>query len=50
MFYGSGLRFMECVWLCVKDIDFDFCCVKIWNGKGGKYRVVMLFDMFVVLF
>ena len=45
--YGSGLRLMECVRLRVKDIDFDFRCVKIWNGKGGKHRVVTLSDTLV---
>ena len=47
MLYGSGLRLMECVRLRVKDIDFDFRCVKIWNGKGGKHRVVTLSDTLV---
>ena len=45
--YGSGLRLMECVRLRVKDIDFDYRCVKIWNGKGGKHRVVTLSDTLV---
>ena len=47
MLYGSGLRLMECVRLRVKNIDFDFRCVKIWNGKGGKHRVVTLSDTLV---
>ena len=47
MLYGSGLRLMECVRLRVKDIDFDFRCVNIWNGKGGKHRVVTLSDTLV---
>ena len=47
MLYGSGLRLMECVRLRVKDIDFDFRCVKIWNGKGGKHRIVTLSDTLV---
>ncbi len=42
MLYASGLRLMECVRLRVKDIDFDYHCVRIWNGKGGKHRVVTL--------
>ena len=40
--YGSWLRLMEAVRLRVKDVDFDFSCLKIWNGKGGKHRVVTL--------
>lgn len=42
MLYGSGLRLMECVRLRVGDIDFDYNCVRIWNGKGGKNRIVTL--------
>ena len=44
MLYGSGLRLMECARLRVQDIDFDFKSVRIWNGKGGKHRVVTLAD------
>ena len=42
LLYGSGLRLMECVRLRVQDIDFDFNCIRIWNGKGGKHRTVTL--------
>lgn len=42
LLYGSGLRLMECVRLRVGDIDFEFKCLRIWNGKGGKHRVVTL--------
>tara|TARA_R110001583_G_scaffold195330_1_gene371775 strand:+ start:74 stop:1051 length:978 start_codon:yes stop_codon:yes gene_type:complete len=42
LLYGSGLRLMEAVRLRVKDVDFDFSCLKIWYGKGGKHRVVTL--------
>jgi integron integrase len=42
LLYGSGLRLMECVRLRVADIDFDYKSVRIWNGKGGKHRVVTL--------
>ncbi|GGF69999.1 integron integrase [Alteromonas lipolytica] len=47
MLYGSGLRLMECVRLRVKDIDFDYRCVRIWQGKGGKHRVVTLSDTLI---
>ncbi len=40
--YGSGLRVMETVQLRVQDIDFDYKCIRIWNGKGNKHRVVTL--------
>ncbi|MFQ3219837.1 MAG: integron integrase [Paraglaciecola sp.] len=42
LLYGSGLRLMEAARLAAKDVDFDFLCLKIWYGKGGKYRVVTL--------
>ena len=42
--YGSGLRLMECVRLRVQDIDFDYKSLRVWNGKGGKHRVVTLAD------
>ena len=42
LMYGSGLRVMEAVQLRVKDIDFDYKCIQIWNGKGNKHRIVTL--------
>lgn len=42
LMYGSGLRLMEAVRLRVKDIDFDYCCIRVWNGKGGRHRTVTL--------
>ena len=42
LMYGSGLRVMETVQLRVQDIDFDYKCIRIWNGKGNKNRVVTL--------
>lgn len=42
LLYGSGLRLMECLRLRVKDIDFDYSCVTVRDGKGGKDRVVTL--------
>ncbi|WJG09434.1 integron integrase [Aliiglaciecola sp. LCG003] len=44
LLYGSGLRLMECIRLRVKDIDFDYRSIRIWNSKGGKHRVVTLAD------
>ena len=40
--YGSGLRLMEAVRLRVQDINFDYHCIEVWNGKGGKHRTVNL--------
>ena len=42
LMYGSGLRVMEAVQLRVKDIDFDYKCIQIWNGKGNKHRITTL--------
>ncbi|ABG40363.1 integron integrase [Paraglaciecola sp. T6c] len=42
--YANGLRLMECVRLRVQDIDFDFKSVRVWNGEGGKHRIVTLAD------
>lgn len=47
LLYGSGLRLMECMRLRVGDIDFDYRCLRIWNGKGGKNRVVTLSDSLI---
>ncbi len=42
LMYGSGLRVMEAVQLRVKDIDFDYKCIQVCNGKGNKHRIVTL--------
>ncbi|MCG9577871.1 integron integrase [Vibrio tubiashii] len=42
LMYGSGLRLMECVRLRVHDIDFQYKSIRIWQGKGGKNRIVTL--------
>jgi integron integrase len=42
LMYGSGLRVLEAVQLRVQDIDFDYKCIRVWNGKGKKHRVVTL--------
>ncbi len=42
MLYASGLRRMELLRLRVKDIDFDNLQLQIWQGKGGKHRLVTL--------
>ncbi len=36
------MRLMEVLRLRVHDIDFDYSCIRIWDGKGGKNRVVTL--------
>lgn len=40
--YGSGVRLLECLRLRVKDLDFDYHCLTVRQGKGGKDRVVTL--------
>jgi len=42
LMYGSGLRVMEAVQLRVKDIDFEYKCIQVYNGKGNKHRIVTL--------
>lgn len=42
LMYGSGIRVMECLRLRVKDIDFDYRCLHIHDGKGQKDRIVTL--------
>jgi integrase len=42
LLYGSGLRLMECVRLCVKDIDLGYLRITVRDGKGAKHRVTML--------
>lgn len=42
LMYGSGLRLMECVRLRNHDIDFDYKSLRVWQGKGGKNRIVTL--------
>lgn len=42
LIYGSGLRLMGCVKLCVKDIDFENNQLVIRDAKGMKDRVTVL--------
>ena len=42
LFYGSGLRLMECLRLRVKDLDFEYNQITVRGGKGNKDRVTML--------
>ena len=45
LLYGSGLRLLECLRLRIKDLDFDYRCIHVHNGKGGKDRIVTLPDV-----
>ncbi|WP_371195574.1 integron integrase [Glaciecola sp. SC05] len=47
LLYGSGLRLMECMRLRIKDIDYDFKNIRVFNGKGGKHRVVTMSDKLI---
>ena len=42
LLYGAGLRLMECVRLRVKDIDFGYHQITVYDGKGAQDRVTML--------
>jgi len=39
LFYGTGLRLMECLRLRVKDVDFARHEIVVRHGKGGKDRL-----------
>jgi integron integrase len=49
LLYGSGLRVTECLRLRVKDIDFDYKTVTIYDGKGEKDRVTILPESLIPL-
>ena len=34
LLYGSGLRVMECLRLRIKDLDFDYKTITIYDGKA----------------
>ena len=42
LLYGTGMRQMECLRLCVKDIDFHHHQIIIRSGKGDKDRITIL--------
>ncbi|WP_308789586.1 phage integrase N-terminal SAM-like domain-containing protein [Polyangium mundeleinium] len=42
IFYGAGLRLMECVSLRVKDVDLDRHQVMVRRGKGNRDRAALL--------
>lgn len=42
LLYGSGLRITEVLRLRVKDIDLNYKCIRVWDAKGGKNRIVTL--------
>ena len=42
LIYGTGLRMSECLWLRVKDVDFENRSVTVRAGKGNKDRVTLL--------
>ncbi len=42
LLYGSGLRLLECLRLRIKDLDFNYSCIHVIDGKGRKDRIVTL--------
>lgn len=42
LLYGSGLRRIESVRLRVKDVDFNYHQLRIWQGKGFTNRLTTL--------
>ena len=49
LLYGSGLRVSECLRLRVKDLDFDYKTITIYDGKGEKDRVTILPETLIPL-
>jgi len=49
LLYGSGLRVSECLRLRVKDLDFDYKTIAIYDGKGEKDRVTILPETLIPL-
>ena len=43
--YGSGLRLLEALRLRVKDLNFEYRCLHIHDGKGRKDRIVAFPDL-----
>jgi site-specific recombinase XerD len=39
--YGSGLRLIECLCLCVQDLDFSRQEMTVREGKGDKDRLTL---------
>jgi integrase len=48
LLYGSGLRILKGLRLCVKDLDFDRRQILVFEGKGVKDRVTILPDSLIV--
>jgi integron integrase len=42
LLYGSGLRFLECLRLRVKDVDLHYLHITVRDPKGGRERKTML--------
>jgi integron integrase len=40
---------MEAVKLRIQDVDFDYKCIRIWNGKGNKHRIVTLAEELITV-
>lgn len=49
LLYGSGLRLMECLRLRIKDFDFNYKTVTVYDGKGEKDRVTVLPESLIPL-
>lgn len=50
LIYACGLRISELVNLEIKNIDFDYCCLKVL-GKGNKERIIPFYnDLKILIF
>ena len=45
--YGSGLRLLEALRLCVKDLHFEYRQIHVRSGKGDKDRVTIMPEVLV---
>jgi integron integrase len=42
LLYGTGMRILEAMRLCVKDVEFDRRAIIVRDGKAGKDRITVL--------
>lgn len=42
LLYGAGLQVNECLRLRIKDFDFKYQSISVYDNKGNKSRVTLL--------
>ena len=48
LLYGSGLRLLESLRLCIKDVDLAHHRILVRDGKGAKDRITLLPESLVI--